>query len=287
MKKSGLGRGLNALFEENALSGQTVTTLRISEISPSKNQPRKEFEAEALEELADSIRLHGVLQPILVVQEESGYRIVAGERRWRASRMAGLSEVPVIIKELDERSIMEISLIENLQRENLNPIEEAEGYRSLIDVFELSQEEVAQRVGKSRPGISNSLRLLQLPEALITGLSHGKLSPGHAKVLLGLSDPELVTTLGSAAMAGGMSVRELERAVKRVQSKPPLPKPTAVSDRSHFIDEVELALKNELGRKVKITADDKKAGHGRLEIEFYSEEDLAEISRRLAGKNHY
>lgn len=287
MKKSGLGRGLNALFEENALSGQTVTTLRISEISPGKNQPRKDFEPEALEELADSIRLHGVLQPILVVQEETGYRIVAGERRWRASRMAGLSEVPVIIKELDERSIMEIALIENLQRENLNPIEEAEGYRSLIDIFELSQEEVAQRVGKSRPGISNSLRLLQLPQPLKVGLSQGKLSPGHAKVLLGLSDPQMITTLGSAAMAGGMSVRELERAVKRVSSKPPLAKPAPVTGRSHFIDEVELALKNELGRKVKITADDKKPGHGRLEIEFYSEEDLADISRRLAGKNHY
>ena len=191
-KKGGLGKGLEALFVDNATAdGEHLTTLRISQVEPNKEQPRREFEAAALGELADSIREHGILQPLIVRPLEGDrYQIVAGERRWRAARMAGLTEVPAIVRELDDLVTMELALIENLQREDLTPLEEAEGYRSLMELYGMTQEQVARRVGKSRPVIANALRLLSLPEEVRRTLAEGKISAGHARVLAGVEDPE-------------------------------------------------------------------------------------------------
>ena len=191
-RKSGLGKGLDALFVDNSTDhANGVVTLRISEIEPNKNQPRKDFDENALAQLADSIAEHGVLQPLLVrPMTNGGYQLVAGERRWRASKMAGLSEVPVVVQEMTDTEAMEIGLIENLQREDLNPIEEALGYRELIDAHQMTQDMVAQRVGKSRPVVANALRLLNLPDGVVKMVRSGALSAGHARALLSIDDPE-------------------------------------------------------------------------------------------------
>ena len=271
-KKGGLGRGLEALFTDNAADTQGAVELRISEIEPNRSQPRHDFDQQALEELSDSIAKHGVLQPLLVRPLASGgYQIVAGERRWRASRMAGLTTVPAVIREMNDRETMEAALIENLQREDLNPVEEAKGYKALMEGFGLSQEEVAGRVGRSRPAVANALRLLALPEELLKLVQGGAISAGHGRALLAISDPAAQKEAARAAAAGA-SVRELERMAKqRPKSLPTSRKPGA-----SYYKEVELTLAEALGRKVRVTQRDEK---GTLSLDFYSRDDLAELVR--------
>ena len=285
-KKGGLGRGLDALFSENSGEEQSAVEVRLSEIEPNREQPRKDFDQEALAQLAESIREHGLIQPILVRPLPGGtYQIVAGERRWRASRLAGLTAVPVIIRELDDTAAMELALIENLQREDLNPVEEALGYKTLMEDYGMTQELAAQRVGKSRPAVANALRLLNLPEKELTMVRSGEISAGHGRALLSISEPELYDKAVKMAKAG-MSVREIEKLSKA--EKKAGEKKTAeggVKDSKRptgdtFYSELELALKAELGRKVRILKTGRK---GTLEIEFYDKEDLASIASRLAG----
>ncbi len=276
-KKGGLGRGLDALFNENASDEKGVVTLRLSEIEPNRNQPRTSFDEDALAELADSIAKHGLIQPIIVRPTSSGaYQIVAGERRWRACRTAGLSEVPVVIKELDDQKYFEVALIENLQREDLNAVEEAQGYRTLIDVYGLTQEQVAESVGKSRSAVTNALRLLNLSEKALEVLKNGKITAGHARAILAADTQELADKMLKEALAGA-SVRELE-AMSKAQTKET--KVTPLTPKNNFYSEVEISLKNELGRKVDIKSKGK--GKGTITIEFYSEEELADFARKLS-----
>ena len=215
MAKGELGFGLESLFDDNSAEVQVKRTLRISEIEPNRNQPRKFFSDEGIEALADSIREHGVLQPILVRPLPDGsYQIVAGERRWRASKMAGLDEVPVNIKELDDFETMKIAMAENLQRENLNPIEEAEGYKYLIDNFNMTKEQIAKIAGKSRSYISNSIRILSLPDFVTDALREGLITAGHAKALLMFDDEKLMTETAEKAISGNLSVRQIEKLAK-------------------------------------------------------------------------
>ena len=278
-KLGGLGKGLNAIFIENdsETEGGTVT-LKISEIEPNRTQPRKEFDEQALSELAESISQHGLLQPLLVRPLTlGGYQIVAGERRYRASRMAGLTEVPVIIKELTDTETMEIALIENLQREDLSPVEEALGYKALIDEHGFSQEEVAKSVGKSRPAVANALRLLKLPDNIMEYLKDGKISAGHARALLTLADEELMTELADEIVAKDLSVRQVEKICKK---KPTVQKEEKPEKKPSFYSMVELALSESLGRKISVSKSKGKQG-GVLQIEFYSDEELTELSNKL------
>ncbi len=278
-KKGGLGRGLDALFNENATDEKGVVTLRLSEIEPNRNQPRTNFDEDALAELADSIEKHGLIQPIVVRPTSSGvYQIVAGERRWRACRMAGLQEVPVVIKELDDQNYYEIALIENLQREDLNAVEEAQGYRTLIDTYGLTQEQVAESVGKSRSAVTNALRLLNLNEAALNALENGEITAGHARAILAADTDELAAEMLKAAKQGA-SVRELEAMAKVKTKVQKLTPPTA---KNNFYSEVEISLKNELGRKVDIKSKGK--GKGTITLEFYSDEELADFAKKLAGE---
>lgn len=276
VKKGGLGRGLDALFNENATDEKGVVTLRLSEIEPNRNQPRTSFDEDALTELADSIQKHGLIQPIVVRPTSSGvYQIVAGERRWRACRMADLQEVPVVIKELDDQKYYEVALIENLQREDLNAVEEAQGYKTLIDVYSLTQEQVAESVGKSRSAVTNALRLLNLNDKALEALKNGKITAGHARAILAADSDEIATEMLKAALAGA-SVRELEAMTK---SKPKTAK-KAPNAKNNFYSEVEISLKNELGRKVEIKSKGK--GKGTITLEFYSDEELADFARKLS-----
>jgi ParB family chromosome partitioning protein len=212
-KRSGLGKGLNALFIDNNTDEGAITSLKIGVVEPNKNQPRADFEEAALEELAESIREHGVLQPIVVrpFREDGGYQIVAGERRWRAARIAGLTEIPVVIRELDDAQSLELAIIENLQREDLNAIELAFGYKALMDDYGLTQEQVAKRVSKSRPDVANTMRLLSLPENVVGHIRSGKISKGHAKALLSLEDKPLIEATAERIVMGDLHVREIER----------------------------------------------------------------------------
>ena len=273
-KKGGLGKGLDALFMDNeTVDSGGVVTLRLSQIEPNRDQPRKIFSEEALNELADSIREHGVLQPLLVRPLPGGsYQLVAGERRWRASRMAGLQEVPVVIREMDEEQAMEIALIENLQREDLDPIEVAEGCRQLIEKYGLTQETAAKRLGKSRSAVTNSLRLLGLPEDVRARVSDGTLSAGHAKALLGLPEPGLIRAAAQEVTERGLNVRQTEALCKKLARppKPPRPKPDAFTRPKRAV-EVEAALKEVTGSEVHVEYKD---GKGSLKIDFYSDEML-------------
>lgn len=275
-KKGGLGKGFDALFADNSVEGESSTgavKLKLFDIEPNKNQPRKHFDEEALAELSASIAEHGILQPIVVRPiAETGYQIVAGERRWRAARLAGLTEVPVIIKELSDKQVMELALIENLQREDLNPIEEAEGYKALLETHELTQETVAKRVGKSRSAIANSMRLLNLPESVREMTRDGRISAGHARTLLSFEDVETANQVAQEIVEKGLSVRDVERLA---QKKPTADKPAKIKRRDSFYDEVELALSSELGRKIKVN---KGRGKGTIEIEFYGKDDLKELA---------
>lgn len=276
-KKGGLGRGLEALFNENATDDKGVVTLRLTEIEPNRNQPRADFDENSLSELAESIQKHGLIQPIVVRPTSSGaYQIVAGERRWRACRMAGLSEVPVVIKELDDRNYFEVALVENLQREDLNPVEEAQGYRTLVEAYGLTQEQVAESVGKSRSAVTNALRLLNLSEAALEALKNGEITAGHARAILAADSDTLAAEMLKAAQ-NGASVRELEAMAKK---KIKLERATPPAAKNNFYSEVEISLKNELGRKVDIKSKGK--GKGTITIEFYSEGELADFARRLS-----
>lgn len=296
-KKGGLGRGLDLLFADNS-SGeeQNIIVLPIGEVEPNRDQPRKEFDQESLLQLADSIREHGVLQPLLVrPMPGGGYQIIAGERRWRASRIAGLGEVPVIVKELTDGESMELALIENLQREDLNPIEEAMGYQVLMEQYGNTQEEVARRVGKSRPAVANALRLLQLPQPVLQYVRGGELTAGHARALLSLRDEKQALELAREMIRTGISVRQAEKIVKKWQSQENSEKrPGAAQDIEEswengesYYREVELALAEALGRKVKVTTSKGKEADGvkgLLQIEFYSREELGQLANRLAGE---
>lgn len=278
-KKSALGRGLVSLMDENAVDVGGAVTININDIEPNRSQPRKEFDETALSELADSISQHGLIQPIVVKPTIDGrYSIIAGERRWRASRLAGLSEVPVIIKDADEQTLMEIALIENLQREDLNAVEEALGYRSLIDGYGLTQDEVAKRMGKSRSAVTNALRLLNLNEKELEALRRGTISAGHARALLSCEDEETRGKMLLAA-ADGASVRELERMAAAVKKAKPEKSPEK-KPKSTFYSEVELSLKNEMHRKVNIKSNGN--GKGTITIEFFSDDELSDFARRLA-----
>ena len=278
-KIGGLGRGLDALFAQNTLEdGVSTVTLPLDEIIPNKEQPRKQFDEEALADLAASIAQHGVLQPLLVRPMPDGtYQLVAGERRWRASRMAGLTEVPVVIREMDERESAELALIENLQREDLNPMEEAIGYRTLMESYGLTQEETAQVVNKSRPAVANALRLLMLPETVTDMVAAGKLSAGHARTVLAFEGEEAQIAAATAAVEQGLSVRELEKRAKAAKAKPRAPKEPKKHD--SFYDEVALSLREALGRQVKVTVG---AKGGTLQVEFFDAEDLRHLANKLA-----
>lgn len=278
-KQSGLGKGLGALMLENNVDDMVSTsTLPINEIIPNKEQPRKTFDEGALQELADSITVHGVLQPLLVRPLLSGgYQLIAGERRWRASRMAGLKEVPVIIREMSDSEAMEIAIIENLQREDLNPIEEAEGLQALIDKCDYTQEQVAVSVGKSRPAIANALRLLKLPEEVRQMTKEGEISAGHARALLAFDNQAIMYEVAKQIVSDKLTVRDVERLAKRPTKS--AEKKQNAKHRDSFYDEVELSLTDVLGRRVKVYNGRSK---GTLEIEFYSLDDLKDIANAIA-----
>ena len=278
-KKGGLGKGLELLFAENALeeAGKAVT-LPIGEIEPNRDQPRKAFDDAALAELSASIAQHGVLQPLLVrPMSGGGYQIVAGERRYRASRMAGLTELPAVIRELSDKEAAQLALIENLQREDLNPMEEALGYQKLMESYGLTQEETAHIVNKSRPAVANALRLLNLPAEVTAMVAEGTLSAGHARAILAFA-PEVQVETAKSAVKSGASVRELERQARAAQREKKTPRATAFR-RDSFYDEVELALSEALSRKVRVTVGEKS---GTLALEFYDREDLQELANRLS-----
>ena len=276
MKKRGLGKGLDAIFAENNEAGEGSVAVKIADIEPNRDQPRKEFDSAALAELADSIAQHGVLQPLLLRPMLSGgYRIVAGERRWRAARMAGLTEVPAVIREMTDSEEMLFALIENLQREDLTPLEEARGYRTLIEAQDLTQEEVSQAVGKSRPSITNALRLLNLPEDIQEMLERGEITAGHARTLLSFPTEEGMR-LGAQKAKEGASVRELEALAKRLHQQGEAPARSLRKNR--YFEEAQLAVGEYLNRKVKVAGNQKK---GTLQIEFYGEEDLQNLLHEL------
>lgn len=277
-KKSGLGKGIDALFIDNSFEeiSSASNKLKIMEIEPNHDQPRKTFDENALSELADSIAQHGILQPLVVRPMSNGtYQLVAGERRWRAARIAGLTEVPVIIKELTDEETIEIAMVENLQREDLNPLEEALGYRYMMDELKITQEEAAEKVGKSRPVIANALRLLKLPNEVQDMVRDNVISSGHARALLGFVTESEIIAAANLIVKEDLSVRDIEKLVKISKSqggkhKPPIKK-------ENYFSEVELALKENLGRKVKIKQNPKKES-GTLEIEFFDKSDLSSIA---------
>ena len=270
----GLGRGLNALLGDPDLQsqGEGSVLLPISQVEPGLNQPRKRFDEDALADLADSIRIHGIIQPLTVRRLSSGYyQIIAGERRWRAAKQAGLAEVPAVIIEADDRKVMELGLIENLQREDLNPAEEARGYQVLMAEYGLTQEQVSQRMGKSRPAVANTLRLLALPEDLMELVEAGMLSAGHARTILGAPTPALQRLAAKKVVEGQLSVRQTEALVKALQKqKKDRPKP-AGEDIALYLGELEKDLSGRLGRRVKIAHRGKK---GKIELEYYNDQDL-------------
>ncbi len=254
--------------------------LPINKVEPNREQPRKVFDEDALNELAESIRIYGILQPLLVQKEKDYYRIIAGERRWRAAKIAGLKKVPVIIKELSEKEIMEISLIENLQREDLNPIEEAEGYQKLLQEFDMTQEDLAQRVSKSRSAITNTIRLLKLDAAVQKLLSDGALSSGHARALLSLEDNELQKEAAERIIREGLSVRDTERLVKRLTTKKPAKEPVLPAQDDFIYRDIEEKMRQILETKVQIK---NKGKRGRIEIEYYSPDELDRILAMLTS----
>lgn len=277
--KGGLGKGLDALFMDNSIEeeAKSAVKLKLNDIEPNRAQPRKSFDEEALEELANSISTHGVIQPLLVRPlADGGYQLIAGERRWRASRMAGLTEVPVVIREMSDSEAMELALVENLQREDLNPIEEAQGLALLMETYGLTQEQAAKRVGKSRPAVANSMRLLSLPQEVLAMVERGELSAGHARTILALENAEQITALANEIIKKNLSVRETERAVKALL-KGDAKKEKRVKKRDTYYDEVELAVSQSLGRKAKVSLS---AGNkGTLEIEFFGKEDLSKLMK--------
>lgn len=285
-KEKGAGRGLDAIFIDNYDLEETnerqKTTVRISEIEPESTQPRTIFEREALEELATSIATHGLIQPIVVREGSNGlYRIIAGERRWRASKMAGLSEVPVIIIDADDRKAAELSLIENLQRENLNPIEEAAAFKSLIEEYGLTHDEVSTRIGKSRSAVTNTMRLLNLPDEVVDLVKNNQLSAGHARALLGLSDTELMCKLAKDTVSKELSVRQLETLINRLKNAPKEEEsPDVASVQVDYVADLERRVSSQMGRLFKIHTKGKRK---KIELEYSDERDLENIIRKLCG----
>ena len=286
-RESGLGRGLDALMGGGPSSlleqseGSGITTLPIAKVEANASQPRKQFDPDALSDLAESIATHGILQPITVRRLPSGYyQIISGERRWRAARQAGLNEVPVLVIEADDRKVMELSLIENLQREDLNPMEEAAGFQALMDGYRLTQEEAAKRVGKSRSAVANALRLLSLSPAVRKLVEEGKLSAGHARALLPLPEKQQEAA-AKAVLSGALSVRQTEALVKRVLAEDkPAKKETKPADAVDYTAEAQKSLARALGRGVKIVRGRKK---GRIELEYYGLDDLNGLLDALAA----
>ena len=277
-KKGGLGRGMDSLFVENTVETKQAVELRLSQIVPNRDQPRKIFDDAALRELAESIKQHGLIQPLLVRPMSDGsYQIVAGERRWRASRLAGLERVPVVIKEMADSEVMELALIENLQREDLNPIEEAEGYKTLMDTYSLTQEQVADRVGKSRSAVANALRLIGLYDAEKEALQNGEITAGHARALMSIPDKELRRQALELAKSGA-SVRQIERISKQQTAGITMKKPR-IKNKTYV--ETEAALAEQIGRKVKISGNGKS---GVLQIEFFGDDDLFDLAKKIAGE---
>ena len=280
LKKGGLGRGLEAILLDNDnVSENGATVVRISEIEPNSEQPRKNFDAEELSSLADSIAEYGLIQPITVRRSGERYKIIAGERRWRAARMAGLSEVPVNIISADDKKASEIALVENIQRKDLDPIEEADAFASLIDEYGLTQEEVGRRVGRSRSAIANALRLLELPPEVRARLSNGTLSEGHAKVLLGIKDKSLIAGAADTVAARELSVRETEKLVKELNN-PKAPEPKKVSTDLDYTRELERSVQKILGRPVRII---QKGENSTINIGFSDNQDLENLLKLLCG----
>lgn len=289
-KKRGLGKGVNALFADHEPieapkpqpqaipDGEAVVELKMMDIEPNSAQPRKDFDEVALAELANSIREHGVLTPILVQKSDNGfYKIIAGERRWRASKIAGQKTIPAIIKDFDEIKIHEVALIENLQRRDLNPVEEALGYRQLMDDYKLTQEKISQRLGKSRSTIANAIRLLSLDKQVLDLLAKGDISTGHAKVLAGIDDKSVQTNLAQQITKDGLSVRELENLIKSLNKRPTKPKKQDINLKLAF-ETIEKRIADSLATKVKISNSN---GKGKITIDYYSTEDLERITKLL------
>ena len=285
IKKKGLGKGLDSLIPDNksiksvtpdksAEEKAGVQTMKINEVEPNRDQPRKNFDEDALLELSDSIKQFGVLQPLLVRKRKDYYEIIAGERRWRAAKLAGVKEVPVIVKEYTDQEILEIGLIENIQRENLNPIEEAIAFKRLLEEFNLKQDEVAERVSKSRTAVTNSMRLLKLSDKVQQMIIDDMISTGHARALLAIDDPELQYTLANKIFDEKLSVRETEKLVKEIKN-PKKPKEKKVMENAFIYQDLEEKMKGVFGTKVSIASKGK--GKGKIEIEYYSDDELEHL----------
>ena len=285
VKRTGLGKGLDSMIppketqravkeDKNTVSKTGETILKINEVEPNKKQPRKFFNEEALQELSDSIKQHGIVQPLVVAKKDDYFEIIAGERRWRAAKLAGLKEVPVVIKDYSPQEIMEVALIENIQREDLNPVEEAKAYQNLIKEYNLKQEEVAERVSKSRSAITNSLRLLKLSDDVLTLLMEEEISSGHARALLGLEDSEKQLEIAEKIAKDHLSVREVEKLVKNINQPAKKTKKKELSNDFLYHD-MEEKVKLKTGTKVKINR--KSENKGKIEIEYYSQDDLEKI----------
>ena len=284
-KKGGLGRGLDSLFLDNSfdeVNKNAIEEIKISLIDPKSNQPRKYFDNEALAQLADSIAAHGVLQPIIVREITAGrYQIIAGERRWRASKLAGKTEIPCIIVDKDDLKAAQIALVENIQRENLNPLEEALAYRALAKEYEMTQEELSAQVGKSRSAIANSLRLLDLPEEVLPFVASGELSAGHARTLLGLKDRALIEVLAKKIVELGLSVREVEAEVKRLNKPPKQEDENEPKEIVNYAEELEEKIFRTLGRKAKIVTTGRKKS---ITLYYDDNMDLEVLLQTLLGK---
>lgn len=281
-KKSGLGKGLDALFEDNINESQGTQTIRMSEIEPNKSQPRRHFDENAITTLADSIRQHGLIQPILVRSTGTGYQIVAGERRWRACRMLGMSEIPAVVKEFSDSETAQIALIENIQREDLNPIEEAAAYKELMENYDMTQEELSKAVGKSRSAIANAVRLLNMPEKVQELLRKGELSAGQAKAIAAAESEEQMIDLAERAANGQITVRAIEKLLAQKddeKKEEPAKADTEKKQAMNYLTEMEISLHETLSRKVKINSKDGKKGT--ITIDFFDPDDLSDIASKL------
>jgi len=288
MKKNSLGRGLDTLFTGDALeetSKDSVTEVEIESVYPDENQHRKIFNSETLEELSESIKLHGIIQPITVRKIDGGYKIIAGERRYRAAKLAGLERVPVIVRDVDEREAAELALIENLQREDLNPVDEARGYETLINTFGITQEEAADRVGKSRPAVANSLRLLRLPEKCLEALTNKTITSGHARAILSLKTEGDMNLLLHEITEKNLSVRDAEKLAKKILDGTLEPEKKPFSIEAEYLASVEKRASEYLSRrvKIKVRTDGKKGG--KISLSFSDSDDLEGILELLCGEN--
>lgn len=286
-KKSGLGKGLDALFEDNnSESSGGVLTLRISEVEPNKNQPRHSFDEDSIANLAESIRENGLIQPIIVRKTAMGYQIIAGERRWRACRMLGMNEITAVVKEFDDEQVAKAALIENIQREDLNPIEEATAYKDLMEKYEMTQEQLSKVVGKSRSSIANSVRMLDMPELIQDYLINGKLSIGQAKAIAAAKDEEMMEQIARQASDGKLTVRGIEKLIAKLSEEEKVEQEEAPDENTkkvrNFCTEMEIALREKLGRKVKISPIGD-GSSGKITIDYIGMDDLSAIAEKLTA----